>query len=217
MVITFSDLNGEPAVRGFLHEPEIANGDGLVLSHGAGSNCESKVLVGLATAIARSGFEVLRIDLPFRQARRYGPPFPSSATTDREGIRRAANMLRARVKGRVFAGGHSYGGRQTTILASHEPNLVQGLLLLSYPLHPPGKPSRLRTEHFPKLTKPTLFVHGTRDPFGSIEELRSAVEIIPGQHQIIEAEGAGHDLRPKSSAELYDQVAREFQAFIGKI
>jgi uncharacterized protein len=215
MVTPFTDANGEPAVRGFLHVPNTASGDGIVLSHGAGSNSQSKVLLAMAEALSGSGFEVLRIDLPFRQERPHGPPFPSSASKDRDGIRRALMLLRSRVNGRVFAGGHSYGGRQTTILVSEEPQLAEGVLLLSYPLHPPGKPNQLRTSHFPKLTRPAFFAHGTRDPFGSTEEMRSALKLISGSHSLMDVEGAGHDLRPqKRSSDLHSQIASEFQLFI---
>ncbi len=80
---------------------------------------------------------------------------------------------------RVFLGGHSYGGRQSTMLCAAEPELVDGLLLLSYPLHPPRKPDQLRTQHLPSLRTPSLFVSGTRDPFGSVEEIEQALKLIP--------------------------------------
>ena len=103
--------------------------------------------------------------------------------------------MRKLVAGPVYLGGQSYGGRQATMLAADEPDVAQGLLLFSYPLHPPGKPERLRIEHFPRLRIPALFVHGSRDPFGAIAELREAVAQIPGPSQIMPVEAAGHDLR----------------------
>jgi predicted alpha/beta-hydrolase family hydrolase len=81
------------------------------------------------------------------------------------------------------------------MLAAIEPGLVEALVLFSYPLHPPGRPERLRTEHFPRLGIPALFVHGTADPFGSIAELRAAVSLIPAATQVMPIEGAGHDLK----------------------
>ena len=75
------------------------------------------------------------------------------------------------------------------------PRLAAALLLFSYPLHPPGKPDRLRTEHFPRLRVPAVFVHGASDPFGSYQELRSAVALIPVPTEIIPIAGAGHDLK----------------------
>jgi len=195
--IEFSDLSPLPPVRGFLHQPEQPNGDGLVLTHGAGANCQSKLLMAVAAAFADAGFTVLRCDLPFRQARPHGPPFPAGAAQDRKGLHRAVAALRQRVSGRIFLGGHSYGGRQATMLAAEEPQLVDALLLLSYPLHPPRKPTELRTAHLPRLNTPALFVHGTRDPFGSLEEMESVLELIPAKALLLEVEGAGHELLPK--------------------
>src|SRR5260370_39236275 len=118
-----SDTSSQPAVRGFLHVPDRANGDGLVLTHGAGANCPSKLLVSLAGAFAEAGFTVLRRDLPFRQQRPHGPPSPGNAATDREGLRRAIQVLRPPVSGRVYVGGHSYGGRQATMLFAENRDL----------------------------------------------------------------------------------------------
>lgn len=190
-------------MHGFLHEPD-APVHGLVLAHGAGSNAGAPLLVAVADAFAAAGIAVLRCDLPFRQARSHGPPFPAAAPQDRAGLRRAVVVLRGRVSGSVFLGGHSYGGRQATILASAEPDVVAGLLLLSYPLHPPRRPADLRTAHFPQIATPALFLHGTRDPFGSVEEMRAALESIAGPHQLVAIEGAGHDLGGKGS---YARVA----------
>jgi hypothetical protein len=102
--------------------------------------------------------------------------------------------------GQVFLGGHSYGGRQATMLCAEHPDLVAGLLLQSYPLHPPGRPEQLRVQHFPNLRLPALFVHGTRDPFGSVEEMRSALKLIPAKTQLLVVDGAGHDLGFKAKS-----------------
>jgi predicted alpha/beta-hydrolase family hydrolase len=104
------------------------------------------------------------------------------------------------VPGRVFLGGHSYGGRQGTLLAASAPGLVDGLLLLSYPLHPPKRPTELRTAHFPSLHTPALFVSGTRDGFGAIEELTAALKLIPARTRLLPVEGAGHELMSKRNA-----------------
>jgi predicted alpha/beta-hydrolase family hydrolase len=186
-------------VHGFLHRPDGpphgAPGAGMVLTHGAGGNCTAPLLVAAADAFSAAGLHVLRCDLPFRQRRPSGPPSPAGAAADRAGLRTAVAALRAIVPGAVILGGQSYGGRQATLLAADEPELTQALLLFSYPLHPPGKPERLRTEHFPRLRLPALFVHGTADPFGSIAELHAAVALIPAPTRIMPIEQAGHDLR----------------------
>jgi predicted alpha/beta-hydrolase family hydrolase len=212
--LEFSDLSAEPAVRGFLHEPAQANGDGLVLTHGAGANCQSKLLIALASAFTGAGYLVLRCDLPFRQSRPHGPPFPAMAARDREGLRRAVDILRTKTLGRIFLGGHSYGGRQGSMLAAEQPQLVAGLLLLSYPLHPPRKPAELRTAHFPQLKTPSLFVHGGRDPFGSHDEMKIALTLIPAQTMLLEIEGAGHELLGKKTEEnLPARIVQAFQDF----
>ncbi len=183
-------------VRGFLHEPEHPNGNGLVITHGAGSNSDTTLLKAVADAFAHSGVTVLRCDLPFRQQRPKGPPFPAQAARDREGLRRAVEALREIAKQKVFLGGHSYGGRQATMLAAEEPNVADGLLLLSYPLYSPHKPQEPRTGHFGSIQIPALFVHGTRDTFGTIEEMRAALALIPARTDLAIVEGAGHSLKP---------------------
>jgi uncharacterized protein len=152
------------------------------------------LLVALGEAFAARGLTVLRYDLPFRQASRTAPPRPSGAARDREGLRTAVVAMRARVSGRVFLGGQSYGGRQASLLVAGEAGLADGLLLLSYPLHPPGRASELRTAHLPKLAAPTLFAHGSRDPFGSLEEIEAAQMLIPSRTAPLSVAGAGHDL-----------------------
>ena len=130
----FNDTSLAPAVRGFLHRPENPNGDGLVLTHGAGSNCNSPLLIAVSETFAEAGLTVLRCDLPYRQVRPYGPPRSGDAEYDREGLKNAVGEIRKLVSGRIFLGGHSYGGRQATMLCADQPGLVDGLLLLSYPL-----------------------------------------------------------------------------------
>jgi predicted alpha/beta-hydrolase family hydrolase len=216
---TFNDAALDPPVCGFLHRPEGGAGGGLMLAHGAGSNSNSPLLITMGGAFARAGFTVLRCDLPFRQVHPYGPPRPGGAGRDRDGLRNAVAVLRKLGCARVFLGGHSYGGRQATMLCAEEPDLVNGLLLLSYPLHPPRKPEQVRVQHLPELRVPALFVHGTRDPFGSVEEMQSALNIIPARTELFRVDGAGHDLGFKAKAmpqELVGGVVRAFADFFGE-
>jgi uncharacterized protein len=182
-------------VRGFLHRATGVADTGLVLTHGAGGNCQMPLLVAAATAFAAAGYDVLRCDLPFRQRRPNGPPSPSGAAADREGLRQAVAALHALGPRKIILGGQSYGGRQATMLAAEQPGLAAALLLFSYPLHPPGKPERLRIEHFPRLHTPCVFVSGTVDPFGAPGELRDAISLIPTLTEVITVDGAGHDLK----------------------
>ena len=138
-----SELLERDGMRGHLHRPEGDVSAGLVLTHGAGSDCDTKLLRAVAEGFVERGVVVLRFDLPFRLRRASGPPHPSKAAEDREGIAAAVSVMRELVPVPVWAGGHSYGGRQASMLASERPGLVDALLLLSYPLHPPAKPEKL--------------------------------------------------------------------------
>lgn len=180
-------------VQGMLHRPAECRG-AIVLAHGAGSDCRSPLISALASAFAAEGLAALRIDLPFRQNRPKGPPPPGAGTYDREALLQAADLLRT--LGPVAIGGHSYGGRQATMLAAESPDVAHRLLLLSYPLHPPRRPESPRTAHFPQLHTPSCFIHGTRDPFGSPAELQAAVSLVPGPCSVQLIDGAGHELKP---------------------
>lgn len=204
----------EVAVRGYLHRSADPRANGLILTHGAGANCQSLLLTTLATAFCASGLTVLRCDLPFRQARPKGPPPPGSAERDQKGLRAAVEFMRACTAGQVFLGGHSYGGRQASMLAADEPGLVEMLLLFSYPLHPPQRPGELRTKHFPQLQTPALFIHGTSDGFGSIAEMEDALKLIPARTELSPIAGAGHELMTtRNRAAFSEQVNQGFISF----
>jgi uncharacterized protein len=213
----FSDTTVDPKVRGFLHLPETPNGDGLVLSHGAGSSATAPLLVALAETFSDNGFTALRCDLPYRQSRSFGPPGPGDAARDRAGLNNALAALKKMISGRLFLGGHSYGGRQSSMLCAEQPDLVTALMLLSYPLHPPRKPEQQRTQHLPDLRTPTLFVQGTRDPFATIAELERTLKMIPAKTKLVVVEGAGHDLGFKGKTkkeELLGRISSEFTQFL---
>lgn len=200
--VWFTD-DSTPPVRGFLHTPAAPSGAALVLTHGAGSDCQSPLLAAVGTAFAERGLTVLRCDLPYRQMRRHGPPFRGEDRLDRKGLRNAITALKGPRSNPhlVLLGGHSYGGRQASLLVAEDASTADGLLLLSYPLHPPRRPTQLRTTHFPALRQPALFIHGTRDPFASSEEIRAAIQLIPARTSLVSLEGAGHSLLPGKSGD----------------
>lgn len=182
------------STTGFLHVPAEPLNRGLVLTHGAGGNCRAPLLLAVASAFTDAGFHVLRCDLAFRQMRHSGPPLPALAGEDRKGLAAAGRCLREYVSGAMLLGGHSYGGRQASMLAAEDPGVCDALLLLSYPLHPPDKPTQLRTAHFGQLNTPALFVHGTKDPFGTLDEVQGALRLIAARTELAVVEKAGHDL-----------------------
>jgi hypothetical protein len=201
-------------VRGFLHRAAGVGANCLVLTHGAGANCQTPLLRALAEAFCAAGIMVLRCDLPFRQARPHGPPMRGSGAKDQEGLRAAVAAMRHESPARIFLGGHSYGGRQASMLAAEEPGLVDRLLLLSYPLHPPKRPDQMRTTHFPSLQTPTLFVSGDRDGFGSKMEMEAALKFIPARTELLMVPGAGHELMTaRNRTELPGWVVEAFLEF----
>jgi predicted alpha/beta-hydrolase family hydrolase len=189
-------------IAGIAHEPVGDHKRGpkgiVVLTHGAGGNRESDLLQRVCDEWARRGWLAIRYNLPYRRRRPTGPP-SGSAATDRAGIDEAITLCRTLTNGPLIAGGHSYGGRQTSmVVAEANPAQVDVLTLFSYPVHPPGKPERPRTEHLPDITVPTVFTHGTSDPFGTPAEVRDAAALIAAPIEVVEITGARHDLRSKT-------------------
>jgi predicted alpha/beta-hydrolase family hydrolase len=216
------DFADPPAVRGWLHQPTKKAKAGIVLTHGASGNCQSALLTALCEVFAEQGVAALRCDMPYRQKRPGGPPSPSGAAMDRKGLERAAASLREETKGPVYLGGSSYGGRQASMLAAEKPDVVKGLLMLSYPLHPPGKPEDLRTAHFGGIQAPVLFAHGTKDVFGSEEEMRAAMKLLKVPTELELFAGATHGLvQTRDGAAkvraIAEKIAGRFLALVGSV
>jgi predicted alpha/beta-hydrolase family hydrolase len=167
---------------------------GLVLTPGASASRDQSALVALDDAITPTGVRVERIDFPYRLAGKRAPDRPPVLVAT---IVQAASTL-ARELGvgeeRIALGGRSMGGRMCS-MAVAEGLAAAALVLVSYPLHPPGKPERARTEHFPQITVPCLFVSGTRDAFGTPAELETATKMIAGPVSLVWIEGGDHGLR----------------------
>lgn len=189
------------AIAGIAHEPVGAPTGVVLLTHGAGGSRDAPLIVRLCDEWARRGWLAVRYNLPYRRRRPKGPP-SGSAAADRAGIAEAVATARTLVDGPVIAGGHSYGGRMTSMAVAGTPDetpvAIDALTLFSYPLHPPGKPDRQRTEHLPRIEVPTVFTHGTADPFGGIDELTAAAALVAAPTTVVEVTGARHDLASKT-------------------
>ncbi len=171
---------------------------GLVLSPGASAGRDQPALVAMDAAVSEKGVHVVRVDFPYRLAGRRAPDRPPVLI---ETMVEAAQALAARLHvapRRIALGGRSMGGRMGS-MAVAQGLPAAGLVLVSYPLHPPGKPERIRTEHFGAITVPCLFVSGTRDAFGSPDELEAATAAIPGPVTHVWCEGGDHGLRGKDA------------------
>ena len=188
---------------------------GIILTHGAGSTADAPLLIALAAAFEESGFRVVRHTLNFRLIKPKSPPHPKDAPGDQAGLLEAVKEMRRDGVDEVYLGGHSYGGRQATLMTAEHPGLVKALLLLSYPLHPPEKPQQLRTAHFPNLRTPSLFIHGAKDTFGTEEEMTAALKLIPGRTSLVLIPGVGHDLGG-AKGPLAAKFASHFTKFLQK-
>jgi hypothetical protein len=194
-------------VQGWMHAPSGTPRAAIALTHGAGSDCDAPFLLAAAKSLAEAGYAVLRYDLPFRQGKTRALNAAQQAR-DREGIRRVVEELRKLFpKKPVVLAGQSYGGRQSSMLAAEERSAADGLMLLSYPLHAPGMPEKLRTDHFKQIRVPALFVHGTRDPFGTIGEMETAVALISSPTRLMPVEKSAHSLPPSAAALLPDWLS----------
>lgn len=185
-------------IAGVAHEPDGEATGVVVLTHGASGSREAPLLQQVCQEWARRGWLAVRYNLPYRRRRPTGPP-SGSGSADRAAIVEAIEVCRSLADGPLIAGGHSYGGRQTSMVVSAREAPADLLMLFSYPLHPPGKPERARVEHLSDIAVPTVFTHGTSDPFGTPDEIRSAAALIPASTQVLQITGARHDLRSKAN------------------
>jgi predicted alpha/beta-hydrolase family hydrolase len=189
----------------------------LILGHGAGAPQTHPWMVKMATALARGGVDVVTFNFLYTEARRRAP--------DKNDVleatwRAAVGAVRARGASRLLLGGKSMGGRIATQVAAQGGVGEVGLVLLGYPLHPPGKPAQLRAAHLPKIASPMLFVQGSRDSFGTPDELRPVIEGLAAGTRLHVVEGGDHSFTlPKSSGQTLDdtlaRVAGEVVRFIG--
>jgi predicted alpha/beta-hydrolase family hydrolase len=180
---------------------------GLLLAPGAGADSSSPALVALDNALSPQ-LTVRRMDFPYRKAGRRAPDRQPvlvqavldevSAFSDETGISPE----------RIYLGGRSMGGRMCSIAVA-EGQTAAGLVLISYPLHPPGRPENLRIAHFPDITVPCVFVSGTRDSFGTPDELTSHTAAISGSVDHVWIDGGDHSLRRKDQ-QVVDAVKAWF-------
>jgi predicted alpha/beta-hydrolase family hydrolase len=192
----------------------------LVLAHGAGAAMDSRGMTDVASRLAVRGVRVVRFEFAYMASRRSGLRRPPPRAETLVGEYRAAL---AEVGGRPVIGGRSMGGRVASMIADElfEEASVAGLVCLSYPWHPPGRPDQPRVAHLSGLRAPTLIVQGTRDPFGSPEEV--AGYSLPPALEMLWLDDGDHDLRPRKSvsgfthAQHLDTAADAVAAFVARV
>lgn len=183
-------------------------GAALILAHGAGAGQSHPFMKAYAGALAASGVDVVTFDFPYvQQGRRVPDPAAVLEAHYRAVIDRTRSKV-ASAAGALFIGGKSMGGRIATQVAAADSELtLAGVMLLGYPLHPPGRPDKLRDAHLPKVGRPALFVQGSRDTFGTPDELRPVLDCMSPSPTLHVVEGGDHSFKVgKSSSALARQT-----------
>jgi hypothetical protein len=187
----------------------------LVLAHGAGSGMRSPFMAGFAEAIGRLGVATLRFEFPYMQAGRRAPDRPQVLV---DAWREAFAEGVSRAGGRpVFAGGKSMGGRIASMAAA-EGMEAAGLVFLGYPLHPPGRPEKIRDAHLPDVPVPMLFLQGSRDSFARPDLLAGVLARLGPRAEYVEVTGGDHSFRvpggPRDAAVIGASLAEPAATFI---
>jgi predicted alpha/beta-hydrolase family hydrolase len=182
---------------------------GLLLTPGAGSSSEHPSLLAIEQAV--KPLPVLRHDFPYRRNGKKAPDRAPILLADVNEAAAAFVKKKRIAPEAVVLGGRSMGGRICS-MAVADGLPAAGLILICYPLHPPGKPEKLRIEHLPKLEVPCLFISGTRDAFGTPEELEKATKVIPGPVTHVWVEGGTHELKTAD-----DQIAEAVVSWLGSL
>ena len=192
----------------------------LILGHGAGAGQRSAFMVDFASALAALGLDVVTFNFPYTEQ---GRKIPDRAPVLEACYRSVIDVVGAQVgsaRQALFIGGKSMGGRIATQVAAGDPALrLSGLVLLGYPLHPPGKPDRRRDKHLPAIARPMLFVQGTRDAFGTPAELAPILEPLRPQPVVHTVVNGDHSFKvskkdPAAQAATYADAQRAIAAFI---
>ncbi|MFK0690762.1 alpha/beta fold hydrolase [Mesorhizobium sp. IMUNJ 23033] len=197
----------------------------ILLAHGAGASMDSPSMTATAKALAAAGFQVARFEFHYMAARRYGhrKPPPRAETVNPEYIKVIADLRAKGVGGPLIIGGKSMGGRVASMVADEmfAKGEISGLVCLGYPFHPPAKPTQLRTKHLAELKTPTLIFQGTRDEFGTPDEV--ATYDLSDRIEMVWLEDGDHDLKPRksisgfSAADHLKTLAEAVKVWTGRI
>jgi uncharacterized protein len=184
----------------------------LLLAHGAGGDLNDPLLRGVAAALVEADIATLRFNFPYREAGRRAP----GAQKQSEDCYRAIAEQALEEGLPLYCGGKSYGGRMATHIAA-DGFAMTGLVLLSYPLHPPGRPDNIRDAHLTDVAAPMLFVQGTRDPFATRELLDRTVRSLGAT--LVAVEGGDHSLNAKGRprADVVQEVSDAVRSFVDRV
>ena len=195
----------------------------LVLAHGAGANQKSPFMVQFATALAARGIDTVTFNFLYTEERRRLPDRNDALEACwRAVIERFRGGIQDSGGDKLVIGGKSMGGRIASQVAAVGRDGIAGLVLLGYPLHPPGKPQQLRIRHLPAIRAPMLLVQGERDAFGTPEELRPVIDTLTAPAELHVVEGGDHSFKvPKKLGvpqdKVYDQVLDVITQWLRKL
>jgi hypothetical protein len=192
----------------------------LILGHGAGAGQRSSFMVDFARALSASGIDVVTFNFLYTEQRRRIPDRAPALEACYRAVIHAVHDKVASAQRALFIGGKSMGGRIATQVAAADPELrVSGLVLLGYPLHPPGKPAERRDKHLPAIRRPMLFVQGTRDAFGTPDELAPALASVQPAPTVHVVDKGDHSFKlarkdPAAQAAVFRDVQRAIVDFV---
>ena len=207
--------------------PEKRAGIGLLLAHGAGGNQMSPFMVEFASGLAERGIDAVTFNFVYSEQKRRLPDRNDKLEACWRAVITAAasGALGAEIaRGALAIGGKSMGGRIASQVAAADAEGIAALVLLGYPLHPPGRPDQLRTKHLPAIRAPMLIVQGARDAFGTPDELRPVLRQLKTRTELYVIEGGDHSFKvPKSAgtpqaqvhARVLDQIERWLRGTVG--
>jgi uncharacterized protein len=167
----------------------------LVLGHGAGANQLSAFMVMVAGGLTARGFAVMTFDFLYMEQKRHVPDPKARLESCYQAVIKAALTHRKLRKNRLVIGGKSMGGRIASQVAAAAPEGIAGLVFLGYPLHPPGRPDKLRTDHLPDIQAPMIFVQGARDAFGTEAEISAVIKQLHLPATLFSIEGGDHSFK----------------------
>jgi predicted alpha/beta-hydrolase family hydrolase len=198
-------------------DKKLRSGVSLILGHGAGSGQTSGFMVTFAEALSARGLDAVTFNFQYTEKGRGVPDRNDKLEACYRAVIEAIRKHRPLTKNQVAIGGKSMGGRIASQVAAAGEDELAGLVFLGYPLHPPGKPDQLRSKHLPQIKAPMLFIQGTRDAFGTPEELRPILKKLDAR--VYEIEGGDHSFKvPKSGGvpqkDVYSRIQDEIVAWL---
>ena len=212
------DINEFQNVTAVLYPASARDRGGitLILGHGAGAGQSSPFMVDFATELASRGIDAVTFNFFYSEHRRGGPDPNDKLEACYRAVIETVRKHKKLKRNRVAIGGKSMGGRIASQVAAAGAGDLAGLVFLGYPLHPPGNPEKLRSKHLPLIESPMLFVQGSRDTFGTVDELRPIVKKLP-RATLHVIEGGDHSLKvPKSAGVTQQQVYSAVQDEIAR-